>query len=230
MTKIKVCGLRDEANIREVSALGVDMVGLDFRPQSERYVQMISSMAGIIPDYSRSRLDRMRGKVAPEAAPATATPMAPMRIGVFADDMPQSIIARIYNFELGGVQLQGDESATMIDNLRSSVVPDIAPSLMVIKTLTITTAAHLEQCRQYIGHADMFLFVVDTIADLQLLRDYDAEVPFLLGGSIMGSHAEAVLSFGHRRLAGYDLNEGFESATGIKDVERLRPFVAAARG
>ena len=49
---IKICGMRDADNIREVAALGVDWMGFDFRPDSPRYVQQISSRAGIIPDYS----------------------------------------------------------------------------------------------------------------------------------------------------------------------------------
>lgn len=47
---IKVCGMRDADNIRDISALGVDMIGLIFYPPSPRYVQQFSSGAGIIPD------------------------------------------------------------------------------------------------------------------------------------------------------------------------------------
>ena len=49
---IKVCGMRDAQNIREVAALGVNLIGLIFYPKSPRYVQSISSDAGIIPDYN----------------------------------------------------------------------------------------------------------------------------------------------------------------------------------
>ena len=53
---VKVCGMRDADNIREVSQLGVDMIGFIFYPKSPRFVQMISSKAGIIPDYSEERI------------------------------------------------------------------------------------------------------------------------------------------------------------------------------
>ena len=52
---IKVCGMRDAENIREVAALGVDMMGFVFWPESPRFVRMVSSQAGIIPDYSEER-------------------------------------------------------------------------------------------------------------------------------------------------------------------------------
>ena len=48
--KIKVCGMLDAENIQQVKALGVDMIGLIFWPGSPRYVQNISSHAGLIPD------------------------------------------------------------------------------------------------------------------------------------------------------------------------------------
>ena len=44
--------MRDARNIHEVSQLGIDWIGLDFIPNSERYVSQIASCAGIIPDYS----------------------------------------------------------------------------------------------------------------------------------------------------------------------------------
>ena len=35
---VKVCGMRDAENIREVEALGIDMMGFIFWPKSTRYV------------------------------------------------------------------------------------------------------------------------------------------------------------------------------------------------
>ena len=35
---IKVCGMRDAENIREVEALGIDLMGFIFWPKSSRYV------------------------------------------------------------------------------------------------------------------------------------------------------------------------------------------------
>ena len=48
--------MRDADNIRAVADLGVDLIGFVFCPQSLRFVKMIPSRAGIIPDYSEQRL------------------------------------------------------------------------------------------------------------------------------------------------------------------------------
>ena len=59
---IKVCGMRDTENIRAVSELDIDLMGFIFYPKSPRFVMMISSQAGIIPDYSEERLKKGRGE------------------------------------------------------------------------------------------------------------------------------------------------------------------------
>ena len=47
---VKVCGMRDGENIRQVAALGVDWIGMIFWAKSPRNVTMIPTHAGIIPD------------------------------------------------------------------------------------------------------------------------------------------------------------------------------------
>ena len=110
---IKVCGMRDADNIKAVAALDIDLMGFIFYPQSPRYVKMISSRAGIIPDYSEERL---KAGGMPQTRPE-GTPRV-RKVGVFVDDMPQNIITRVYNYGLDYIQLHGDESPVMIDNLR----------------------------------------------------------------------------------------------------------------
>ena len=94
---IKVCGMRDTDNIRAVSELEINLMGFIFWPESPRFVRMISSQAGIIPDYSLERLKRGQGS---DDSPAHRI----KRVGAFVDDMPQSIITRVYYYDLGYMQ------------------------------------------------------------------------------------------------------------------------------
>lgn len=212
---IKVCGLREADNIRAVAELPVDMLGFDFRPQSERFVRMISSRAGIIPDYSEQRWKNPDSR---------SWPAGKKTVGVFADDMPQNIITRIYNYRLDAVQLDGDETAVMIANLRRSVVPDIAPAVTVIKTLRVSEAADLLRWRDFQGAADLLRLELKR-EDMALLDCYDGELPFLLSCGLTADDAELVGRLRHPRLAGIDLNEGFESAPAVKDAALLRHFL-----
>lgn len=228
---IKVCGMREAENIREVAELGIDMMGFIFWPESPRFVQMISAQAGIIPDYSEERLRKARSQ--------NQTPIThqPVRVGVFVDDMPQSIVTRVYNYDLDYVQLHGSESAVMIENLKRTLIPDIAPDIKIIKALSIREKDDVKRWREYEGVADMLLFDTKckTVGgsgeqfDWSVLEAYDGPIPFLLSGGIGPEDAARVLAFSHPQFAGIDLNSRFEISPALKDVEKLKSFIQKIR-
>lgn len=215
--------MREPENIRAVEELGVDMIGFIFVPQSKRYVRMISSNAGIIPDYAGEGQNDT----------SAADNKTPLRVGVFVDDMPQNIITRIYNYHLDYVQLHGDESAVMIDNLRRSVDPDIHKGLKIIKAISVASENDVKRWREYEGHADMLLF--DTKGDeaggngrhfdWSLLDAYDGNIPFLLSGGIDINDAVEIRKIKHPMFAGVDINSRFETEPAVKDVEKIRKFI-----
>ena len=215
--------MREPENIRAVEELGVDMIGFIFVPQSKRYVRMISSNAGILPDYADERQNET----------SAAGKKAPLRVGVFVDDMPQNIITRIYNYNLDYVQLHGDESAVMIDNLRRSVDPDIHKGLKIIKAISVASENDVKRWREYEGHADMLLF--DTKGDeagdngrhfdWELLNAYDGNIPFLLSGGIDIDDALEIRKINNPMFAGVDINSRFETEPAVKDVEKVRNFI-----
>ena len=273
---IKVCGMRDAQNIREVAALGVNLIGLIFYPKSPRYVKSISSDAGIIPDYSsltpkplskgegsdmldkQLKAEETKGetrnkqpvsaqlKSTQSKAPfnKVITPLSlgegqggeaviPKFVGVFVDDMPQNIVTAVYNYHLSYVQLHGDESPVMIDNLRRTLVPDIVPQIKIIKAISVSSAEDLKRCEPYEGHVDLFLF--DTKCkgyggsgqkyDWSVLEAYTGQTPFLLSGGIGPDDADRLRDFHHPQCVGIDLNSKFETAPGMKDINLLQNFL-----
>lgn len=228
--KIKVCGMREPQNIRDVEALGVDMIGLIFYPQSKRFVEMNPSLAATIPDYAPKQDNQPVDGVAAEAKHAA-------RVGVFVDDMPQNIVTRVSLYGLDYVQLHGDESPVMIDNLRRTLEPDIRKGVRIIKAISVANAADIRQWRQYRDCVDLLLFDTKGEAkggngqrfDWQMLQEYDGNVPFLLSGGIGETDAEEIRNITHPMLAGIDLNSCFELSPGLKDVPKLRRFLDALR-
>lgn len=228
--KIKVCGMRDAQNIRDVAALDIDLMGFIFYPKSPRFVSLISSQAGIIPDYSPERLNMA---VNADGKPGYIFPKRIKRVGVFVDEMPQTIITYVYNYSLDYIQLHGKETPTLIDNLRRTLVPDLVPDIKVIKAFGITSADDLQQCEAYEGYADLFLF--DTCTPLKggsgrqfnwsVLEAYHGRTPFLLSGGIGPEDADRVKAFHHPQCVGIDLNSRFETAPAMKDVELLSKFI-----
>ena len=217
--KIKVCGMRDGENIREVAALGVDYIGMIFWNGSPRNVTMVPTHAGIIPD--RASLSSLTSHLSLQ------------RVGVFVDEMPQNIITRVVNFQLDVVQMHGKESPTVIRNLRATLDPDIRPGIQFWKAINVGCADDLKACEQYFDCIDAFVF--DTRAtvpggsgqqfDWQLLDAYYGPVPFLLSGGIGPDDADRVKAFHHPQCIGIDLNSRFEKAPAVKDVDQLRSFL-----
>lgn len=211
--------MRDADNIRDISALGVDMIGLIFYPPSPRYVQQFSSGAGIIPDYAPDM-----GKT-------------PLRVGVFVDDMPQNIVTRVYNYKLDYIQLHGNEPRETLENLRATIDPDIKPKIKIIKAISVSSAEDIKKYKEYVGAADLFLF--DTkcktvggsgeLFDWQVLQAYDGDVPFLLSGGIGPDDAERIKNFHHPKCIGIDLNSKFEIEPALKDVEKLKQFLVKVK-
>ena len=58
-------------------------------------------------------------------------------------------------------------------------------------------------------------------------KPYRGKTPFLLSGGIRPESAGAIRSFRHPRLAGIDLNSGFEIEPGLKDIGKLKEFLKA---
>lgn len=211
--------MRDADNIRDISALGVDMIGLIFYPPSPRYVQQFSSGAGIIPDYAPDM-----GKT-------------PLRVGVFVDDMPQNIVTRVYNYKLDYIQLHGNEPRETLENLRATIDPDIKPNIKIIKAISVSSVEDIKKYKEYVGAADLFLFDTKckTVGgsgeqfDWQVLQAYDGDVPFLLSGGIGPDDAERIKNFHHPKCIGIDLNSKFEIEPALKDVEKLKQFLVKVK-
>ena len=229
---IKVCGMRDAQNIREVSQLGVDMIGMIFYPKSSRYVEMQSSHAGIIPDYAKEDIGASDSSGSSSESVSTSS-KSPARVGVFVDDMVQNIVTRVVNYHLDYVQLHGNEPREMCENLRSTLDPDIRPGIKIIKAISVSDASDIQKYKEYVGAVDLFLFDTKckTVGgsgqqfDWQVLEQYDGEVPFLLSGGIGPEDASRLHAFHHPKCIGIDLNSRFEIEPGVKDVEKLKGFL-----
>lgn len=231
---VKVCGMREPENIRDVAALGVDWIGFIFYPKSPRYVSQIRSRAGIIPDYS---VFMKHEELSSKELSSKEMMRQVKRVGVFVDDMPQNIVTRTVNYELDIIQLHGSESVIMIDNLRSTLAPSIRKGIKFMKALSISTAEDILRYKEYEGHVDYFIFDTQTPLvggsgnhfDWNMLDAYDGNTPFILSGGVGPDDAERVLSIRHPMFAGIDLNSQFETAPAVKNVDALKAFLAKIR-
>ena len=204
---IKVCGMREAENIREVEALGPDLMGFIFWPKSSRFV---TERPAYLPRKAR-------------------------RVGVFVDEHLERVREIARDYALDFIQLHGHESPEYISSLKAPDRPVCGcatAALPVIKAFNIATAADLAQTEPYEGLADLFLF--DTRGksvggngskfDWTVLNDYNGTTPFILSGGIGPDDAEQLRAFHHPKCTGIDLNSRFELAPGLKDITALQKF------
>lgn len=221
---IKVCGMRDGENIRQITKLGVDWIGMIFWDKSPRNVTMLPTHAGIIPD---------RGNLFPPTTHEAEKSFHPKRVGVFVDEMAQNIITRVVNYQLDLIQLHGHETPTFIRNLHATLVPDIHSNIQFIKAISINHADEIQQYKQYEDCVDYFLFDTkcETVGgsgqqfDWNMLEAYDGDKPFLLSGGIGPDDAEHIKHFHHPKFVGIDLNSRFETEPGLKDIQKVKTFL-----
>ena len=62
--------------------------------------------------------------------------------------------------------------------------------------------------------------------DWSVLAAYHGNTPFLLSGGIGPDDASSILSFHHEMCIGIDLNSRFELSPGLKDIHKLKSFIA----
>ena len=197
---VKVCGMRDADNIREVERLGIDWMGFVFYPQSSRFVSEI-------PSYLPSEV---------------------RRVGVFVDADPEYVRQTVQEYSLDIVQLHGHESAEQVCVLRS-ILPAGTKVMKAFNVESKTDLVQLKKYEgtadYYLFDTKASLAGGNgTKFDWDILSHYDGSTPFLLSGGIGPGDAELVRSFSHPMFMGVDLNSRFESAPAVKDAGLLRRF------
>ena len=193
---IKVCGMRDAQNIRDVESLGVDWIGMIFWPKSKRYVAEV-------PSYLPGHLKK---------------------VGVFVDSTLDDILQHISDYQLDIIQLHGQESPDFAKALKPHTIIkafNIEKADDLLQTEKYEGIADYflfdTKGKMVGGNGQKF--------DWSVLTTYQGKTPFLLSGGIGPEDVESVKSFHHPRCIGIDLNSRFESEPGFKDINQLKTFI-----
>ena len=198
---VKICGLVEAENLSEADLLGVQFLGRIFHAPSPR-------------------------DVANRAAANTDT----AQVGVFVNATTPLIMKMVEKHGFSTVQLHGSESINQLKELK-------AKGLKIIKAISVGETLPTSSVEEYVPHCDYFLF--DTkgknaggngvLFNWDLLKEYSQTTPFLLSGGIGPVNAEQIKRISHTAFAGVDLNSGFETSPGIKNIELLKAFLYEIR-
>lgn len=207
---VKICGLTDAATVDAALEAGADMIGFVFFPKSPRHIE---------PRAARLLAMRARGRATIVALTVDAD--VPTFGRVVADVEPDIL------------QLHGRETPARVNAIR------VDYGRATMKAIGVATGADFDAAAPYERVADHLLIDAKppqnavlpggngVAFDWTLAKGFAPARPWLLSGGLDPDNvAEAIAATGAR---GVDVSSGVESAPGVKDIQKIRAFVAAAR-
>jgi phosphoribosylanthranilate isomerase len=207
---VKICGLSTAETLDVALEAGADMVGFMFFAASPRNVSFLTA---------RELGARVNGRAEKVA------------VTVDADDTMLANIVDVLHPDL--LQLHGKESPARVGAIAQRF------GLPVMKVLPIETKTDLGAIPTYTKAADRLLFDARAPRDAtrpgglgkpfdwRLLEDLHLSIPFVLSGGLDPDNVADAIRI--TRAPAVDVSSGVESAPGVKDPEKIRAFIRAAR-
>jgi phosphoribosylanthranilate isomerase len=207
--RLKICGMKQPENVREIAELQPDYMGLIFYEKSPRFV------AAHIPEVESEV----------------------KKTGVFVDASLDFILQKIKLYQLKVIQLHGKETTEFCRQLRQKIQDEKVEIIKVFSVKEEFDFSRLEEYEGVVdfflfdtkgknkgGNGITF--------NWEVLKNYPSSTPFFLSGGIGLPEAEAVKELMNwfqengkeNLLYAVDVNSRFEDEPGLKNIEKLRQF------
>ena len=198
--KIKICGLKFESNILDLSELEPDYMGFIFWEKSKRHVK------GSTPNLSQTKIKKT---------------------GVFVNADFEKIKDKVHIHKLEAIQLHGLESPEFCKKVKNLGV-EIIKAFSIDENFNFNILEKYELCSDYFlfdtkgkspgGNGISF--------DWEILRNYKYEKKFFLSGGIGIESINAIKKIKNLDLPLFcvDINSRFELNPGKKNIELIKSF------
>lgn len=199
-TRIKVCGMRELAEVAAVVAAGVDAIGLIFVEQSPRYID-------------------------PERAREIVASLPPFvdAVGVFVDQEAAAVNEIVRYCGLTKVQLHGTESPAYCTEISCRVMKafQVRPSLT---TEDLAPYAGVVSGFLFDTFHEKIAGGTGQIFDWRLLEKLSPPRPVVLAGGLTPDNVGEAIRQAHPFAV--DFNSGVEVKPGRKDLDKVRAAIA----
>ena len=200
--KIKVCGMREPENIREIADLKPDYMGFIFYSLSKRY--------------------------AGEMDPAIADKIPPEinKTGVFVDADLNEILRFVKKYKLDAVQLHGVEPADLCIELKEQGL-EVIKAFGIDSIFDFSVMKKYEGAADHFlldtktsGHGGS-----GKTFDWELLKQYPYNTSYFLSGGLSNDNLKETEGIEDERLYALDLNSRFEISAAIKNVQEVKTAI-----
>ncbi|AZN40729.1 phosphoribosylanthranilate isomerase [Paenibacillus albus] len=218
MTRVKICGLRDNETVRAMDGLPVDEIGFVFA-KSKR--QVSPALAG-----------ELIGEVRKLRTPSGS---APQSVGVFVNPTIDELRSVLAEAPLDVVQLHGDETPEFCAEVRKLLEVKVWKVLSVLSEDSEGDSAAAsvgpDRLAAFAGTVDGFL--IDTagggtgvtfawhVIDRYSSVAAEIGVPLYVAGGLHPDNVGELLS--SYSPSGVDVSSGVET-DGVKDIQKIRMF------
>ena len=200
--KLKICGMKEPDNIRQVIKYRPDFLGFIFYPGSPRYAGGDIEKLSVMNIFSPIQ-----------------------KVGVFVNEDPEVVKQIAAKMSLDLVQLHGNETVADCIEFRRS-------GLKVIKVFSVSEHFEFKIMEPYVEQVDYFLFDTkgkyyggNSIPfDWKILGKYPFRIPFFLGGGIGIENIDLVSQIKNPSLFALDANSRLEVSPGLKDPGKVKTF------
>lgn len=203
MTLVKICGLKTPDAMTAALEGGADFVGLVFHESSPRHVdiEVASYLASYVPDSVKT-------------------------VGLFVDPDDKKLEEILANVRLDMIQLHGRETPTRIAGIKTKFGKPVIKGLSIMSPEDVAGIAAYEEAADWLlldsrggGTGKSF--------DWALLDNAAFVRPWMLAGGL----TPGIVSGAIKRLkpVAVDVSSGVERARGVKDPDKIRAFLKAAK-
>lgn len=207
---VKICGLTCETAVKETVAAGADYIGFVFFEKSPRNLDLDAA----------KRL-------------GTFVPRPVKKVALLVDPTDTFLTELTETFAVDFLQLQGSETPERVAEIKALT------QTPVIKALGIADPDDLANIANYETAADQILLDAKAPKDAErpggnglkfdwsLLGQHNISLPWMLAGGLTAENVTEAL-----RISGanqVDVSSAVERAPGVKDTEKVRAFIQAAK-
>src|SRR6185295_9468642 len=195
MVNIKVSGITDVKQLKQLDGLGIDYAGLIFSKNSPACIT---------------------GKLKPEDLKNVDFDIK--KVGVFTNAEIIEVLDAIDDYSLDAVELNGNETPKMYEDLSSAV------EVIKVFKIAKDTVDIDELIEPFDDACDYYLFEGKGRSfDWSVFKKSRIEKPFFLSG-IGPADIKKIKAFNHPDFFGIDINEQFDKESGVKDMVSILQF------
>ncbi len=204
--KIKVCGVTQIEQLKQLDELGIDYAGLIFYERSPRYV-----------------LNKLRSEAVYKLE------LKIQKVGVFVNTSEEDIMTQIELYGLDIVQLHGDETPAFCKHTSNAV------SVIKAFRITKNNEQNIDwMIKPYEDVCDYYLFDTNRKGayggtgekfDWKIFKNNKIYKPFFLSGGIGLNDIDKIKMFHHPFFYALDVNSKVEVSEGIKNIQAITELV-----